>query len=302
MVICDDDVSGKAVKTLLAQCGTPVLFTLPHQESSKSIDNWHRVAAKMLEEGFGAGDTMAVLGGGAACALSRFAAATFLGGISLCLFPTSATAQMDAAMGGKAALNLGGTVDVLETLYHPSVVVVDPDLLDDQAPRQMAAGLAEALKIALMCSDELFSILESDDYAINLERIIYLSLLYKKGIIERDEAGKGEGILLDFGHALGRGIQAADSASALLHGECVALGMLPMIENRTLLRKTRAILRRLGLPLNYKCDKNEVLRYVNHDKHREGNTITVARVKTAGHGYLEKITMDELALLYKGED
>ena len=96
----------------------------------------------------------------------------------------------------------------------------------------------------------------------NIERIIYRSLRVKKNVVENDEREQGQRACLNFGHTIGHGIEAVKGVrgrrtNGLFHGECVALGMLPMIEDKSLVRRTRAIYRTLGLPTRTGVDKNK---------------------------------------------
>lgn len=93
----------------------------------------------------------------------------------------------------------------------------------------------------------------------------------KKNVVENDEHEQGQRACLNFGHTIGHGIEAVKGVrgrrtNGLFHGECVALGMLPMIEDKSLVRRTRAIYRTLGLPTRTGVDKNKVLSYMQHDK------------------------------------
>ena len=302
LVLTDDGVPAKLVKTFMAQCANAVLLSLPKGEQSKQIASWQTAALCLLENAFGPQDSVAALGGGMVGDVAGFTAATYMRGISFLQFPTTTMAQVDSSIGGKCALNLHGEKNVIGTVYQPSIVVADPDVLQSLPPRHFANGLAEALKIGLLFSRELFELLENEPIKENLEKMIYLSLLYKKNVVERDELATGERRLLNFGHTIGHAIEAACGLDGLLHGECVALGMLPMIESKTLQRRTKAIMRKLGLPLAYPCDDEAILLHMMHDKKRSGSNFTVAKVKKLGHGTLESISYDELCLLATGKD
>lgn len=305
LLLHDSGIPDAYVKTIKKQCGKPVLFQLPQGEACKSIDCWREICSCMLSEGFNQFDTVVGLGGGAVCDTAGFAAATYKQGIGYCLFPTSSVAQMDAAVGGETALNADGIKNALGIIHQPDIVVIDPDLLKTLTPRQMASGLALALKTGLLCSRELYDILESLPANYNnedIERIIYLSLLNKKGLLERERSGSNEQILLNFGCLIGHGIETACGLGNLPYGECIALGMLPMIETRSLLRRTRAIMRRLGLPVSCRCNKETVLNAAMNDRSYHNSHFTTARVKHLGQGYVEAITYEEMRLLYIGDD
>ena len=92
---------------------------------------------------------------------------------------------------------------------------------------------------------------------------------------------------LNFGHTIGHGIEAVKGVKGrrtvgLYHGECVALGMLPMIESKALQKRVRAVYRRLGLPLRTACNKDKVYAEMLHDKKAQGGQITVIKVPGLG--------------------
>lgn len=305
MVVTDEGVPEQHVKCILNQCGSGKVFVLPKGEQGKSVQQWQAILSKMLENGFARTDAVAAVGGGMAGDVAGFAAAAYMRGINFYQFPTTTLSQLDSSIGGKTALNLDGVKNIIGAFHQPSLVVADPKTLDTLPRRHWSNGLAEALKTALIGSTELFEILEKEDIEKNIERILYLGLRYKKSVVERDETEQGERKLLNFGHTIGHAIEAAggleNGEEGFLHGEAVALGMLPMLESRTLVRRTRAVMRKLELPLKHPYSPEELMGYIQQDKKRSDDKITVARVKTLGQGYLETIDMEELELIVKGE-
>ena len=304
LVVSDKGVPSRYVKMVQNQCGEGYPLVVPQGEGSKSPENWRALLSRMLELGFGRADAVAAVGGGVVGDLAGFAAASYMRGISYFQFPTTTLSQIDSSIGGKVAINLDGSKNVVGAFHQPQLVVTDPETLETLPPRQWANGLAEALKTGLVGSSDVFSIMEKEDIHENYERILYLCLRYKKGIVERDETEQGERQLLNFGHTIGHGIEAAlqdaDEKDRLLHGECVALGMLPMLESRSLERRVRAVMRKLSLPRKYRCDKEHVLQYIQSDKKRKQDGYTIIRVKTPGKGYLETVDFEEIRLMVEG--
>ena len=124
--------------------------------------------------------------------------------------------------------------------------------------------------------------------------VIARCVAYKAGVVERDETEQGLRAILNFGHTLGHGIEAVKGIggrrkTGLYHGECVALGMLPMIEDRQLQKRTRAVLRKLGLPCRASYNKEKVLSYMLHDKKTRGDSITLVKVPGLGCWRLDKV-------------
>lgn len=305
LVVSDEGVPQKYIKTLVGQCEKGHAMVLPQGEDSKSPAAWQSILSRMLALGFGRHDAVAALGGGVVGDVAGFAAAAYMRGIQYYQLPTTTLSQVDSSIGGKVAINLDGTKNIVGAFHQPALVVIDPGTLQTLPKRHYANGLAEALKAGLIGNASLFELMERGDVEENIERILHYSLLYKKQIVEQDETEQGVRMLLNFGHTIGHGIEAVcglrEGSEGLLHGECVALGMLPMIESRTLRKRTLAVMKKLGLPTRYTCKAQDILRYMGNDKKRDGDSFTVVRVKTLGEGYLETMTYDELALLVKAE-
>ena len=168
-------------------------------------------------------------------------------------------------------------------------------------------GLAEAVKAGLLADPELFSIFEKEDVDDRIGDIICRSLRFKKSIVEQDETEQGMRKALNFGHTIGHGIEAVKGikgrrTTGLFHGECVALGMLPMIESKALQKRVRGVYRRLGLPTRTAYDKEKVLAEMLHDKKAQGGQITIIKVPGLGCWRAETIPVEGLRPLLGMED
>ena len=162
--------------------------------------------------------------------------------------------------------------------------------------------MAEALKTGIIGDPQLFALFECEHPEENIEQIVYRSLKFKKKIVEQDEREGSVRACLNFGHTIGHGIEAVRGVrgrrtTGLYHGECVALGMLPMIEDNALLKRTRAIYRTLGLPTRTGANKEKVLAYMQHDKKARGDSITIIKCPGLGCWRADKLPMTELPTL-----
>ena len=133
------------------------------------------------------------------------------------------------------------------------------------------------------------------------------SLRFKKSIVEQDETEQGMRKALNFGHTIGHGIEAVKGikgrrTTGLFHGECVALGMLPMIESKALQKRVRGVYRRLGLPTRTAYDKEKVLAEMLHDKKAQDGQITIIKVPGLGCWRAETIPVEGLRPLLGMED
>ena len=298
-VLTDSGVPAQYAQTVAAQCPDSTVYTVPQGEGSKSLKVYGQVLQAMLEFGMTRKDLLVAVGGGVVGDLGGFCAATFMRGIEFAQCPTTTLSQVDSSIGGKTAVDLGETKNIVGAFWQPCVVLIDPDTLDTLPRRQYVNGLAEALKAGIIADPELFALFEKGNVEDNIEEIIYRSLQVKKRVVEQDERETGMRACLNFGHTIGHGIEAVKGirgrrTNGLYHGECVALGMLPMIEDKQLVKRTRAVMRTLGLPVRTGVDKHKVLGYMQHDKKSRGDSITVIRVPGLGCWRADKIAVSEL--------
>lgn len=301
-ILTDSGVPEQYAQTVLAQCPNGMVYTVPQGEASKSLKVYGQVLQAMLEFNMTRKDLLVAVGGGVVGDLGGFCAASYMRGIDFVNCPTTTLSQIDSSIGGKTAIDLGETKNIVGAFWQPKVVLVDFDALATLPRRHFVNGLAEAIKAGLIADPELFALFECEHPEENIERIIYRSLRVKKNVVENDEHEQGQRACLNFGHTIGHGIEAVKGVrgrrtNGLFHGECVALGMLPMIEDKSLVRRTRAIYRTLGLPTRTGVDKNKVLSYMQHDKKSAGSTITVIKVPGLGCWRADKIPMTELPAL-----
>lgn len=286
-IVTDSGVPEAFARRVADQCRDARIITVPQGEASKSLKTLETVLRQMLDFGMGRGDLVVAVGGGVVGDLAGFAASIYMRGVDFINCPTTTLSMIDSSIGGKTAVDLGDTKNIVGTFWQPKLVIVDPDTLSTLPQRHFVNGLAEAVKAALLADPELFSIFEQGDVDARIDEIIYRCLRFKKNIVEQDETEQGMRKALNFGHTLGHGIEAVRGikgrrTTGLYHGECVALGMLPMIESKTLQKRVRAVYRRLGLPLRASYDKQKVLAEMLHDKKAQAGQITLIKVPGLG--------------------
>lgn len=286
-IVTDSGVPEAYSRRVADQCRDARIITVPQGEASKSLKILETVLRQMLDFGMGRGDLVVAVGGGVVGDLAGFAASIYMRGVDFINCPTTTLSMIDSSIGGKTAVDLGDTKNIVGTFWQPKLVIVDPDTLSTLPQRHFVNGLAEAVKAALLADPELFSIFEQGDVDARIDEIIYRCLRFKKNIVEQDETEQGMRKALNFGHTLGHGIEAVRGikgrrTTGLYHGECVALGMLPMIESKTLQKRVRAVYRRLGLPLRASYDKQKVLAEMLHDKKAQAGQITLIKVPGLG--------------------
>ena len=297
LVVTDEGVPPEYAGCVASRCREAIVVTVPRGEGSKSFEQLERLLSAMLEASFTRGDCVVAVGGGVVGDLSGFAASCYMRGIDFYNIPTTLLAQVDSSVGGKTAVNFGGVKNIVGAFYQPKKVIIDPETLKTLERRQLMAGLAEAIKMAATSSAELFEIIEkSEDLDADLPEIIRRSLCIKRDVVEQDPKENGLRRILNFGHTVGHAVEGFNKGR-LLHGECVALGMLPMIEDTALLKRTRAIYRALGLPTRAGANKQKVLAYMQHDKKARGDHITVIKCPGLGCWRADSLPMTELPAL-----
>lgn len=304
-IVTDSGVPAQYAQTVKAQCKEGFVYTVPQGEGSKCLKTYELLLSAMLDAGFGRGDAVVAVGGGVVGDLAGFVAATYMRGVDFINCPTTTLSQIDSSIGGKVAVDLGRAKNIVGAFWQPRLVLVDPDTLATLPRRHFISGLAESVKMSLTSDAELFELFEQGDVDAQIETIIRRSLLIKKNVVERDETEQGLRAILNFGHTLGHGIEAVKGITGrhkngLYHGECVALGMLPMIEDKQLQKRVRAVYRKLGLPTRAAYDKQKVLGYMLHDKKARGDGITLIKVPGLGCWRLDKVPLETLETIVTG--
>lgn len=293
LVVTDDGVPAAYAAAVAARCGEPVVYTLPAGEQSKSLANFEELCRAMLSHGMSRGDCVVAVGGGMVGDLAGFAASAYMRGIDFYNIPTTLLAQVDSSIGGKVAVDMDGIKNCIGAFYQPRGVIVDADVLQTLPRRLLAEGMAEAIKMALTFDAALFARMEAGTAA--LDEIIERSLQLKAAVVEQDEREQGLRRVLNFGHTIGHGIEAV---SGLYHGECVALGMLPMCVPAVRARLV-PLLQHWGLPVTLDCDAEAVLAAAGHDKKKNRRGFTAVFVPEAGCFEQRNISEAELFTLIK---
>ena len=281
LIVTDTGVPTEYARTLAGQCKDSVICTVEMGEGSKSIEGLGILLQKMLEHGFSRKDCVVAVGGGVVGDLSGFAASAYMRGIDFYNIPTTLLSQIDSSIGGKTAINFGGVKNIVGAFYQPKKVLIDPDLLKTLPPRQISNGLAEAVKMALTSDKELFELFETKDIESSLDEIIIRSLNIKKDVVEQDEKESGLRKILNFGHTVGHGIESSENLSEMYHGECVALGMIPMCGD-TIRPRVIEVLKKCNLYHMPVFDWEKIMEAAFHDKKADGADVTVTLVKEVG--------------------
>ena len=297
LVVTDTQVPAIYAQTLAAQCQSAVICTVETGENSKSLGGFGHLLQTMLDHGFSRKDCVVAVGGGVVGDLSGFAASAYMRGIDFYNIPTTLLSQIDSSIGGKTAINFGGVKNIVGAFYQPKKVLIDPKLLETLPARQISNGLAEAIKMSLTSDKKLFELFENDDIESNLEGIIIRCLNIKKYVVEQDEKEAGLRKILNFGHTVGHGIESSLEME-LYHGECVALGMLPMCAD-SIRPRVMKVLQKCNLYRQLDYDWEQIAEAAFHDKKADGDSVTVTVVNEVGSFELKTMKNMEVVELAK---
>ena len=188
--------------------------------------------------------------------------------------------------------------NIVGAFYQPKKVLIDPELLKTLPPRQISNGLAEAVKMALTSDKELFELFETKEIDSNIDEIIIRSLNIKKDVVEQDEKETGLRKILNFGHTIGHGIESSENLSELYHGECVALGMIPMC-GEEIRPRVIEVLKKCSLYNMIDFDWEKITEAAFHDKKADGADVTVTLVNEPGKFELRTMKCTEVIEMAK---
>ncbi len=298
LVVTDSGVPAQYAETLAGLCKESVIHTVEMGEGAKSLTVFGDLLTAMLSHGFSRKDCVVAVGGGVVGDLAGFAASAYMRGIDFYNIPTTLLSQIDSSIGGKTAINFGGVKNIVGAFYQPKAVLIDPELLQTLPKRQIANGLAEAIKMSLTSDKELFDIFETKDIESYLDEIIIRSLTIKKTVVEQDEKESGLRKVLNFGHTVGHGIESSEGMSELYHGECVALGMIPMC-HQSLRPRVIDVLKKCNLYREIPYDWDKIEKAAFHDKKADGGTVTVTTVNEVGSFEMKTMECSQVIALAK---
>lgn len=206
-------------------------FAIADGERAKSLQTAQSLFTYLIERRIERTDVIVALGGGVVGDLAGFVAATYLRGIRLIQVPTTLLAQIDSSIGGKTGVNHPLGKNLIGAFHQPSLVVIDPEVLETLPPRQMQSGLYEAIKYGIISDRPLFARIVRNIRQLKslemeeLEFLIARCCAIKSGVVRNDEREGGLRKILNFGHTVGHAIEAVTGYRRFLHGEAVALGM-----------------------------------------------------------------------------
>ena len=238
---------------------------IPDGEAAKDIEVAQRVWAALGEGGFTRSDAVVAVGGGAVTDLAGFVAATWLRGVRIVHMPTTLLGMVDAAVGGKTAVNTAAGKNLVGAFHQPAGVICDLDALGTLPRADFVAGMAEVVKAGFIADPEILTALERGDGADDgtlLHELVVRAIQVKANVVAADPTESGRREVLNYGHTLAHAIERDAGFGAWRHGDAVSVGLVFAAELGRLAGRLdaatagrhRAILSGLGLPTSYDAD------------------------------------------------
>ncbi|MBI2541085.1 3-dehydroquinate synthase [Candidatus Woesearchaeota archaeon] len=287
------------------------LISFSAGEKSKSRKTKERIEDEMLRLGLGRGTCIIALGGGVVGDLAGFVAATYMRGIPYIQVPTTLLAMADSSIGGKVAVDTPHAKNSVGSFHQPKKVVIDINFLKTLPKKEIANGLAEIIKHALIKDKDFFHFLEKNIDGIlkcdleALKQAIKRSCEIKADIVAEDEKEKGLRKILNYGHTIGHAIESA-LKYGISHGEAVAVGMCcaaklaakkGFLDEGSVIRQNN-LLDHAGLPhklSHHKLKPKIILERIKYDKKIINGRINFVLLNSIGNAFVsDDVTLEDI--------
>lgn len=301
-VICDDIVdrlySDIVIRSLNENGFTTVKYVFANGEKSKNFNTYFDILTFLAENKLTRSDLVVALGGGVTGDMAGFASATYLRGIKCVQIATTLLAQIDSSVGGKTAIDLPQGKNLVGAFHQPSLVLCPTDALKTLPKEIMEDGMGEFAKYMIL-DKSIFDLKQSAEF--DLKEGIYLSVDYKRRVVEADEFETGQRKLLNLGHTPAHGIEKLSNYT-ISHGKAVAMGLKIILDNSRRLgylsESDHICLSKTLIDLTevIECpfDIQDILEVALSDKKRKGDKITLVMVHGVGDVRLHDFSINEL--------
>ena len=312
-IVTNAKVGGLYLQNLLSRIDCPQKFVISvlDGEEYKNMQTIEAILEQLFVSRLDRSSVIIALGGGVVSDMAGFAASIFERGIKFIIIPTTLLAQVDASVGGKTGVNNRFGKNLIGSFYQPRAVYCESKFLSTLPAREFAAGVAEAVKMAVCFDVELFKFFETHDLksADEISHVIARCVEIKAGVVERDERESGVRAVLNYGHTFAHAIEKITEYKKFLHGEAVAIGMV--IANALARRlgklsgeqeeQIRKVLQKFALPIKFHvADADAFYELFFLDKKSENGKIKFILPDGIGKFYASKeIAKDEVIAVLK---
>ncbi len=289
----------KLAKSLRAE-----LLTIPSGERFKTKETQEQVMGELFKMGAGRDTVLIALGGGVITDLVGFISSIYMRGIPLILIPTTLLAMVDAAIGGKTAIDTPFGKNLIGTIYHPKAIFISLDLLKTLPEKEWFNGFAEILKMGLIRDSHLCELFKKNKKDPEL---IVRSMKGKIEIVQQDLTEQSMRRILNFGHTIGHGLETI-AAYEMPHGEAVAIGCL--VESylsmhlgylpKEIFEQIQELYKEFSLELPKTYERESLLKALFYDKKKENGLLRFILINRIGHAisfegsFCRPVTLNEL--------
>lgn len=302
VILTQPAVTGRALeisRTLREDGLASDVVGLPDRDQAKTLAVAESVYESLADHELTIHDTVVGVGGGSVTDLAGFVAGTWLRGVEVVHFPTTFLGAIDASVGGKTGVNIGGK-NLVGVFWHPTRVVIDLTVLAQLPASLVREGMAEALKAGFVGDPELVALLAAGGTDTPLREVVTRALKVKTRLVDLDPLDRAERAFLNFGHTIGHAIEFA---SQLSHGESVSLGMVAaawISESRTGFGGKQAMIDTLSLlrlPVAAQgLDRTRIDDLVKRDKKRDGAGTRMVLLEEVGRPVVAHVDSGEIEL------
>lgn len=282
-------------------------YIIPAGEVNKTLDTIRDMYDFFVQEQLDRRSVLVALGGGVVGDITGFAAATYVRGIPFVQVPTTLLAQVDSSVGGKTGVDFNGHKNMVGAFYQPHFVYINTSVLETLPKREFAAGMAEAVKYGYIIDKSYLKYIVDNREAIKalehsaMAEVVYGSCKCKAFVVDRDEKETGLREILNFGHTFGHAVETL-SGFKLIHGECVAIGMVAGLyfsmkrDNITAeeLASAEELLKYFDLPVRVEgLVVEDIFKQMFYDKKTKDGKLNIVILNEVGSAYTEKNASDE---------
>lgn len=278
------------------------IYTLEAGERSKNAHKLFSLLDFLAAADFRRSDCILALGGGTVSDMASLAASLYMRGIRIITLTTTLLGALDAAIGGKNAVDFQGRKNLIGTFYQPTALLCDADFFSTLPQDSFTDGIAEAIKYGIIADREILALLGDNLYAPtdDAEELIGRCAAVKARICREDEFDTGERRKLNFGHTIGHALESV-SGFTLSHGRAVALGM--KAESTALCRRglcpedvvasINSLIKRYRLPERYSADSAEIYKAAVFDKKFTADFVALPAFTKAGDSFIYEMKNDD---------
>lgn len=287
IIITDTNIAKYYGKLIRKIPGLETILAIKPGEKSKCIDTYQKIVSALLKLNIKRNDILIAFGGGVVGDLTGFIASTILRGIEYIQIPTSLIGQIDSCIGGKCGIDFDGK-NTIGSFYHPSNIIIDPQLLKTLPEVEFSNGLSEIIKYAMIKDEKLFLELENNTINANyssLMELIEKCILIKHKLILKDEYDFNDRRLLNFGHTYGHIIEELSNYK-VPHGKAVAMGMYYELTDFDLKDRLSALLSKYQLHSDLEKWNIDYRKHIINDKKSTLTNITMVKIDKIGRGKL----------------